>query len=131
MYKCIFGSAAKKTLEVLLVVNQKYKTIKDLPEDLRLALFGEPYDRIHKKKMPFSFGYAHYDFAVSIFVFCCISKLLTGDIYGKDFYFAPLNIGVAVYLLSRTRHRLDFKKKHEEWDQYCQDYLDRLNLEKK
>ena len=111
------------------MAKKKYETIKDLPEELRLPLFGKPYDRIFKKEISYSLGEPHWDLMVSFFIFSCISTLLTGDYTGRDYFFAPAIAAVMVYAISWIRHRLDFNRKHEEWEQYCQGYLDRINEE--
>ena len=111
------------------MAKKKYKTIKDLPEELSLQLFGKPYDRIFKQKLSFSIGQPYEDFWLSLFIFCCISTLFAGDPYGRDYLFAPAIAAIMVYAISWIRHRLDFKRKHEEWEQYCQGYLDRINEE--
>ena len=108
---------------------KKYETITDLPEDLKRPLFGEPYERIHGKKLAFSLGHAHWDFIVSLFLFACLSSLLTGDYRGRDFYFAPFAGSFLVFFISWLRHKMDFNRKDAEWDQYCKGYLERINQE--
>ena len=111
--------------------NRQYKTIKDLPEELRMPLYGAPYKQIHDKNLPFSLGYSHWDFMVSLVVFCFLSKVFLGDYYGREHFFIPWLAGALVYIISEIRHRVFNKKKAEEWKLYCQGYIDRLNHEGK
>ena len=67
---------------------------------------------------------------VSLFLFACLSTVLTGDFSGRDFYFAPITASILVFLISWIRHKLDFNRKDAEWEQYCKGYLERINRER-
>ena len=108
---------------------KRYEKITDLPDELLHPLFGKPHNSIFKKNLRFSLGEAHWDLMVSLVVLCFFWVIVFDDLYGQKHYFAPVIVSCIIYGISKVRHHLDYHKKRQKWESYCQGYLDRLNKE--